>query len=149
MTVRRAGLLAAALAGAGLAISAYLTSVKLAGELPVCGPLKGCETVALSSYSEIFGIPVALLGAAFSAAILVLAGWWWRAGDRPAILAAYGLGLFGILFAAYLTYLELFVIEAVCVWCVGYAVTVVAGWIVAAWAVRASGASGAGGDTAR
>lgn len=144
MTARRAGLLAAVLAGAGLAISAYLTSVKLAGELPVCGPLKGCETVALSSYSEILGMPVALLGAGFSALVLILALAWWRAGDRRALLATYGLGLFGILFVAYLTYLELFVIHAVCVWCVGYAVTVVAGWIVAAWAVRAS----AGGDTA-
>ncbi len=143
MTVRRAGLLAAVLAGAGLAISAYLTSVKLAGELPVCGPLKGCETVALSSYSEILGIPVALFGAGFSALVLILALAWWRLGDRRALLATYGLGLFGILFVAYLTYLELFVIHAVCVWCVGYAVTLVAGWIVAAWAVRASG------DTAR
>jgi len=39
---------------------------------------------------------------------------------------------------AYLTYLELFVIGAVCVWCVAYAVTVVAGWVGAALALRAT-----------
>jgi uncharacterized membrane protein len=61
---------------------------------------------------------------------------WWRRGERRALLAAYGLGLFGILFVSYLTYLELFVIHAVCVWCVVYALTVVAGWLVTAAALR-------------
>jgi uncharacterized membrane protein len=136
---RRAGLVGAVLAAVGLAVSIYLTSVKLAGALPVCGPLKGCEDVALSPYSEIQGIPVALFGAGFSALMLLLALAWWRAGDRRALLASYGLGLFGILFVAYLTYLELFVIHAVCVWCVAYALTVIVGWIVAAVAVRQSG----------
>ncbi len=41
------------------------------------------------------------------------------------------MGLLGLLAVIYLTYLELFVIEAVCVWCVSYAVTVVGGWLVA------------------
>jgi uncharacterized membrane protein len=136
---RRTGLVGAVLAAVGLAVSIYLTSVKLAGALPVCGPLKGCEDVALSPYSEIQGIPVALFGAGFSVLMLLLALAWWRIGDRRALLASYGLGLFGILFVAYLTYLELFVIHAVCVWCVAYALTVIVGWIVAAVAVRQSG----------
>jgi uncharacterized membrane protein len=139
VSARRAGLVGAVLAAVGLAVSIYLASVKLAGALPVCGPLKGCEDVALSPYSEIMGIPVALFGAGFSALVLILALVWWRAGDRRALLASYGLGLFGILFVTYLTYLELFVIHAVCVWCVAYALTVVVGWIVAASAVRRSG----------
>jgi uncharacterized membrane protein len=67
---------------------------------------------------------------------------WWRRGDRRALLVAYGLGLFGVLFVAYLTYLELFVIHAVCVWCVGYAVTVVVGWLIAGAALRVRPASG-------
>ena len=57
---------------------------------------------------------------------------WWRRSDRRALYVAYGLGLAGILAVAYLTYLELFVIEAICVWCVTYAVTIVAGWLTAA-----------------
>ncbi len=139
MTLGRLGIAAALTAGAGLAIAIYLTSVKLAGGLPVCGPLQGCETVAQSQYSSIVGIPVALVGVAFSATLVVLSLIWWRRQERRAILASYGLGLFGIVFVAYLTYLELFVIGAVCLWCVGYGLTVIGGWIIAALAVRLSG----------
>ena len=136
MTRPRSGILGGSFALIGLAVATYLAATKLSGQLPACGPLRGCETVALSEYSEIAGVPVALLGAGFSAVLVMLQLVWWRRGDRRALLVAYGLGLFGMLFAAYLTYLELFVIRAVCVWCVAYAVTIVAGWLVAAAAVR-------------
>jgi uncharacterized membrane protein len=129
-------IIGAAFAIIGFVVAGYLAVVKLAGELPVCGPLRGCETVALSEYSEIAGIPVALVGAGFSAVQLALHLLWWRLGDRRALLGAYGLGLFGMVFVAYLTYLELFVIGAVCVWCVVYAVTIVAGWLVIAVTLR-------------
>lgn len=136
---RRVGLTLAALATAGLLIAAYLAAVKLTGGIPVCGPLRGCETVNTSPYSELLGIPVALFGVLFSALVLVAALAWWRTGDRRALYVAYGLGLAGMVAVAYLTYLELFVIGAVCVWCVAYAVTVVAGWVGAALALRATG----------
>jgi uncharacterized membrane protein len=142
VTLRRTGLAAAALAAVGIVVAGYLTWTKLSGGLPVCGPLAGCDTVAQSEYSELLGIPVSLLGMGFSGVVLLLAAAWWRVGDRRAILGAYGLGLFGLLFVGYLTYLELFVIEAICVWCVTYAVTVVAGWLVAAAALRAPVSSG-------
>lgn len=129
-------MLAAIVALLGLAVAGYLTLVKLAGQLPACGPLQGCETVALSQYSAVAGIPVALLGAAFSGLEALLQITWWRRGARPALIAAYGLGLFGLVVVAYLTYLELFVIGAVCVWCVAYAATVVVGWAIAALALR-------------
>lgn len=130
------GLLGAAIALVGLAVAGYLSAVKLAGQLPACGPVRGCETVALSEYSDIAGIPVALLGVVFSVLALALQLIWWRSGERRAVLAAFGMGVFGILFVAYLTYLELFVIHAVCIWCVAYAVTIVAGWLVAALELR-------------
>lgn len=136
MTSRRDGLVSAGLAAAGVAIALYLTMVRLVGELPACGPIRGCEDVALSPYSALFGIPVAAFGAVFSAGLVVLGPWWWRSGDRRAPLVAYGVGLAGVLVVAYLTYLELTVIGAVCVWCVAYALTVVGGWLVAARAVR-------------
>ena len=134
--VRRSGLLIAAIALLGLAIAVYLTATKLAGGLPVCGPVKGCEDVALSAYSSIVGIPVAAFGIGFSTVVGGLGLVWSRWGDRRALLGAYGLGLFGILFIAYLTYIELFVIHAVCVWCVGYGLTVIVGWLVAAASLR-------------
>jgi uncharacterized membrane protein len=138
VTARGSGLLGAAVATIGLGAAAYLTAVKLAGSLPVCGPLHGCETVAQSTYSELAGIPIAAFGVGLSAALMVLQLLWWRSGDRRALGIAFGLGLFGVVVAAYLTYLELFVIHAVCVWCVTYAATVGTGWAIAALAWRAS-----------
>jgi uncharacterized membrane protein len=138
MTAARSGPAAAGLALVGLLIAGYLAWTRLTGGLPICGPLHGCETVALSPYSELFGIPVALFGVGYSIALLGLALFWWRRLDRRALLALYGLGLLGVLFVTYLTYLELFVIGAVCAWCASYAATVVAGWLVATFALRGS-----------
>ena len=127
------------LALVGLAIAAYLLTARLLGEPPACGPVKGCETVAASEYATMFGVPVALFGVGFSAILVTACVTWWRRADRRALYASYGLGLAGIIAVAYLTYLEVFVIGAICVWCVGYAVTVVAGWLLtAAAALQAS-----------
>lgn len=131
-----------ALAAAGLAIAAYLAWTKLAGAVPACGPLRGCETVNTSPYSEIAGIPVAVIGVAYSAVILVASLRWLGGRDRRGLLAAYALGLAGSLFVAYLSYLELFVIGAVCIWCAAYAVTVAGGWLLAALAMRRNVPSG-------
>ena len=133
---RRLARAAGGLAAAGAAISTYLAITRLAGELPACGPLQGCEQVATSEYSAVLGIPLAVLGLGFSLAILALVVAWARTGSQLAVLGAYGLGLMGIVVVAYLTYLELFVIHAVCAWCVAYAATVILGWAVIAWGVR-------------
>ena len=135
-TSGRLGLALSALALAGLGIATYLLAVRVLGEAPACGPLKGCETVAASEYATIAGIPVALFGVLFSVVLLGACLAWWRRADRRALYAAYGLGLAGILAVLYLTYLELFVIEAICVWCVSYALTILAGWLgvaIVAW----------------
>jgi uncharacterized membrane protein len=124
----------------GLAIAAYLLAVRVLGEAPACGPVKGCETVAASDYATFMGLPVALYGVGFSVALVVACIGWWRRSDQRALYVAYGLGLAAIIAVAYLTYLELFVIDAICVWCVSYAITIVAGWVVAAVAAwRTSG----------
>jgi len=121
-----------ALALAGLAIATYLLAARISGEAPACGPVKGCETVAASEYATLFGVPVALFGVGFSVILVAACVVWWRRADRRALYASYGLGLAGIIAVAYLTYLEVFVIGAICVWCAGYAVTIVAGWALTA-----------------
>jgi uncharacterized membrane protein len=136
--VRRSGLVMAALALVATLIALYLAAVKLTGGTPACGVLAGCDTVNTSEYSVLLGIPVALFGAAGSIMTLGAAVAWWRGGSRRALLLAYVLGLASLPFLAYLTYLELFVIRAICIWCVAYAVIVVAGWLVALWAVMGS-----------
>ncbi|HYI73724.1 MAG TPA: vitamin K epoxide reductase family protein [Gaiellaceae bacterium] len=98
---------------AGLALAAYLTWVHFDDAALVCVAGGGCETVQKSEYAEIAGIPVALLGLGAYAAILGLVAW-----DSPnARLGAATVALVGVLFSTYLLALQLFVIDAVCAWC--------------------------------
>ncbi len=104
----------AVVALAGLGVAGYLTWAHYAAASVICFSGGGCETVQESSYSEIDGIPVAALGVAAYAAILALVAW-----DTPAArLAAAAIALVGLLFSSYLLSLQLFVIDAICVWCV-------------------------------
>lgn len=130
------GLLLLVVTVISLIASGYLVLVHMLGETPVCGPVKGCETVATSEYSTVLGIPVALLGFGLSLVLAACSVAWWRLADRRVLLVAYGLLLLATLAVAYLTYLELFVIHAVCVWCVTYATTIVISLVIAALALR-------------
>ena len=117
----------------GLVVASYLSYVELRGDLPYCGPLHGCETVALSPYARIGGIPVAVFGVGLSIALLTLAIAWIRSGRLVLLGAHYGLSLAGVVFEVYFTYIELFVIGAVCVWCATYGLSLVARFAVALW----------------
>ena len=128
------------LALVGLAIASYLLAARIIGEPPACGPVQGCETVASSEYATLFGLPVALYGVGFSIVLATACLLWWRRADRRALYVAYGLGLAGLIAVAYLTYLELFVIHAICVWCAGFAVSIVLGWLTAVWAAKRTSA---------
>jgi uncharacterized membrane protein len=98
---------------AGLALAGYLTWVHYDEGALVCTAGGGCETVQRSAYAELAGIPVALLGVAFYAGVLGLLAW-----DAPAArTACAALAVAGVAFAAYLVALQLFVIDATCVWC--------------------------------
>jgi uncharacterized membrane protein len=105
----------------GIAIAGYLTYVHYEGLSPVC-TTGGCERVQASSYSEIGPIPVALLG--LIGYLLILGSLLVR-GDVGRALT-FMLSLTGLAFSLYLTYLELFVIDAICQWCVASAVVMAA-----------------------
>lgn len=92
--------------------------------------------MAASTYSTVLGIPVAACGLGLSLVLSACAAAWWRRADRRPLLLAYVLLLFAVPAVAYLTYLELFVIRAICAWCVAYAVTILASWAVAGLALR-------------
>ena len=105
---------------AGIGIAAYLTWAHYADSSVICVAGGGCETVQSSEYAEIAGVPVALLGLAAYTTILALLAW-----DAPtARLAAATLALVGALFGGYLLALQLFVIDAVCTWCLANDVVV-------------------------
>ena len=110
---------------AGLGVAAYLAYVEISRVEAICGPVGQCNIVQSSAYAHILGVPVALLGIVSYVAILVL----WLAqkylADRLGTWPTLGLmvvTIFGTLFSIYLTLLELFVIHAVCVWCLSSAV---------------------------
>ncbi len=126
----------AALAVLGVVASGYLTWTKLSGSLPVCGPIAGCETVQSSQYSAVFGIPVSVFGLGMALVVLASVLAWWRSGDRRILYVPYFLGLAGVFVVAYLVYLMLAVIHAVCVWCTVFDSTVVLGWLVSIAALR-------------
>jgi len=114
-------MLAALIALVGLFVALYLTLYKVGviGEL-VCS-IGSCEAVQTSRWSTFLGLPVAAWGLAFYAAVLAiaLAGLTERYEDsRPLALGMLAMTGWGALFSLWLTYLELFVIRAICQWCV-------------------------------
>jgi len=109
----RLTLLVALLSFAGLAVAGYLTYVHYAEIDPVCVS-GGCERVQASDYAELAGLPVALIGVAGYAAIALSL----LARGELGRTATATLSLVGLGFSLYLTYLEVFVIEAICQWCV-------------------------------
>lgn len=115
----------------GLLIAGYLSTVELEGGVPVCGPLKGCEEVALSEYARVGGIPVAVFGVVLSLALLTLAIAWWKTDIYGLLLGHYGLSLVGVMFDGYFLYLQVFVIKAVCVWCVSYEASLLLRFLIA------------------
>ena len=98
----------------GVGIAAYLTSVHYAHQAPICTS-GGCEKVQRSSYAELYGIPVAVLG--LVAYVLLLAAVAWR-GANAALSGAF-VALTGTAFSAYLLWAQLARIHAICIWCVG------------------------------
>jgi len=122
-------MIVAALALAGIFISLYLTLYKLGviGELS-CS-LGSCETVNTSKWSRFLGLPVAAWGLFFYLDVFAIAliGTFPKFENEPLIsLILAGEAAIGVLFSAWLTYLELGVIHAICIWCVTSAFIVAA-----------------------
>jgi uncharacterized membrane protein len=106
-------LTAAIAALAGVGVAGYLTWAHYADSAVVCVAGGSCEKVQESEYASIAGVPVAVMGLAAYTAILSLIAW-----DSPsARLSAATVALIGVLFSAYLLVLQLFVIDAICIWC--------------------------------
>jgi len=112
----------------GLGASIYLTYVEITHSRALCGPVGDCNAVQSSPYAKLFGVlPIGLLGALGYIAILAI--WLWKrfrldSFAKVAGPAMFAMALFGTLFSVYLTYLELFVIRAVCIWCLSSAVII-------------------------
>ncbi|MCP4285262.1 MAG: vitamin K epoxide reductase family protein [Gammaproteobacteria bacterium] len=113
------------LASLGIGIGGYLSYTALTHNEVMCGPVGDCLRVQSSAYAYLVGIPLSMWGLVF---YLGISGLWllqrlqdgvWR---YRATLGLIVCSIFGVLFSIYLTGLELFVIHAVCVWCLTSAV---------------------------
>jgi uncharacterized membrane protein len=103
----------------GVGVATYITIAESGGGAPSCvAGGHGCQTVAESEYSEIAGINVAIFGIVGYLLILATA---FFANDL-ARLGGFAFALGGFGFSVYLTYLEIWEIEAICQWCVASAV---------------------------
>jgi uncharacterized membrane protein len=135
-TLRRA---IAFLAALGIGVATYIAIADSGGGSPVClAGGTGCKTVAESSYSHLAGVNIAVFG--IIGYVLLLASAFFAAD-----LARFGgfvIALGGFGYSVFLTYLELFKIEAVCQWCVASAVLMTILFLLNA--VRLIGYAGAG-----
>jgi uncharacterized membrane protein len=112
VTERSARAAVAALALLGAGIAGYLTYTHYRGIAPVC-TTGGCEEVQTSDYADLGGIPVAVIGLAGYLALLVTA----LVRSPAAAAAGVAMALGGLGFALYLVYVQLAILEAVCIWC--------------------------------
>lgn len=108
----------------GLADSAYLTQHELSGTPLLCNiqNLSGCNTVASSQYSRIFGIPLAEFGVLFYSVLFVLAALELVIFDRLLRRALQAVSLIGIISSLYFTSVQIFFIGAFCIYCLASAV---------------------------
>ncbi len=127
-----------ALVGLFVALYLWLHALGFGGAIK-CGASGGCETVQTSQWAVFLGFPVAFYGVVGYLAVLIVA----LVSLKPAALIERKwnvmlvvLATAGVVFTGYLTYLELFVIHAICRWCVGSAVIITLLWIVSILSLR-------------
>src|SRR3989344_3854033 len=102
----------------GFLDAAYLTVQHYQEGILPCVVFEGCEQVTNSKYSTIFNIPISLLGAAYYLVIFLSAVVFWESNKDKALLVISYLPIGGFVISVFLLYLQLFVIKAICTYCV-------------------------------
>jgi uncharacterized membrane protein len=134
---RRQAIALLALVGFFVSLYLWLYKIGFIGSLQ-CGA-GGCETVQTSRWAVLLGVPVAFYGVAGYAVLFAVSFLGLRTGvlaHRGVTLTLATLATGGFLFTIYLTYVELFVIRAICRWCVASAAIMTAIWVVTMVEVR-------------
>jgi uncharacterized membrane protein len=139
MSARKLRITLIALAAIGVALAGYLTYLHYTGTEPPCS-FKGnpCSQVQKSQYSELAGVPVALIGLLGYIAIL---GSLLARETETTRFATAALALGGFAFSAYLTYREVFTLEKICEWCVGSAILMTVMMLLSLWRFLRGGAA--------
>jgi uncharacterized membrane protein len=103
--------------------SGYLAIKHYSGDSIACSIFKGCDIVTTSVYSEIWGIPVALIGVVYYLTILILSIIFLDTDKIKYLFLASRLTVVGFIASAVFVYLQLFVIKALCLYCLISATT--------------------------
>lgn len=121
---------------AGFLDSSYLTVQHYRGAAVPCSIVEGCEEVLNSPYSEWKGMPVSLFGAVYYLAVFVLLAVFFDSGRTKILSFLARFAAVGLLASLYFLYLQLFVIGAVCLYCLGSATTSVLLFVLGILLVR-------------
>lgn len=130
MSARTLRIAMIALTTIGLGVASYLTYVHYAGIKPVCTAGGSCAKVQTSIYSELAGVPVALIGLI---GYVVILGSLLAPENETTRFATVAFTVVGFGFSAYLSYRELFSIHAICEWCASSAVIMTIIMCLAVW----------------
>jgi uncharacterized membrane protein len=138
-------MLVAVLAFAGIFLAAYLTLYKLGYIGRLSCSVGECEAVNTSKWANLLGLPLAAWGVGFYVVLFAVAmlGVTDRFSDAAWVSKGLvALTVWGVIFSAWLTYLELFVIRAICIWCVTSAIVVTAAFVLSwlDWRDQSAGA---------
>lgn len=101
----------------GFLDATYLTIEHFRGVIPPCTFLSGCEKVTTSEYSVVLGVPVALGGSVFYLLIFILTTLYFQFKRADFLKYIFYLSILGFLASLTFVYIQLFVIEAICIYC--------------------------------
>lgn len=107
----------------GFLDASYLTASHYSGAPVICSVFDGCEKVTASVYSTFGNVPVALMGMAYYFTLLFAVAWFLSTRDKKSIVFASGLTAAGFFASLWFVYLQLFVIKAICLYCMISATT--------------------------
>jgi len=111
----------------GIGVAGYLSYIETQSATAACGPVGDCNAVQSSRYAKLFDVlPIGVFGLLGYLGLLIawLVRKFMHHFEKPAAVGFWGMAFFAVIFSLYITYLELFVIKAVCIWCLTSAVIV-------------------------
>lgn len=122
----------------GFADATFLSIEHYRGEIPPCSLTGGCEKVTTSEYSTILGVPVAYTGFLYYLAVLVLLVLFVDLKKELFVKGLFALTTVGFLFSLYFTFLQFFVIKAICPYCLFSAGTSTILFLLCVWGARSN-----------
>lgn len=122
----------------GLLDAAYLTAKHYQGVPPACSLLKGCEVVTTSAYATVLGVPVALGGAVYYFFSIVLLALFLEFRRRVFLQLLFLLVSGGLLATAWFVFVQIFILQAICLYCMASAASTVILFILGILSLRSA-----------